>query len=116
MLRFIRFFFSVEQTSGLLQSCWMCLDAAGGMLSYTPEKVFQIILACCVQNYIAKAQGVPIHYSQSEPAGKCSRSSSTSSTPSADTTFIMVCNVILHFSFCSLLEICRWILICFCAI
>lgn len=29
----------IERTSGLLKSCWMCLDAAGAKLLYTPEKV-----------------------------------------------------------------------------
>uniref|UniRef100_A0A672PWW7 Putative nuclease HARBI1 n=1 Tax=Sinocyclocheilus grahami TaxID=75366 RepID=A0A672PWW7_SINGR len=50
----------------------MCLDAAGGMLLYRPDKICQIVLACCVLHNIAMARGVPAPYgphSQPEPVG-----------------------------------------------
>lgn len=62
----------VERTIGLLKSRWMCLDAAGGMLLYRPEKICQIVLACCVLHNIAMARGVPAPYgphAQPEPVG-----------------------------------------------
>uniref|UniRef100_A0A672JXS8 Putative nuclease HARBI1 n=1 Tax=Sinocyclocheilus grahami TaxID=75366 RepID=A0A672JXS8_SINGR len=48
----------VQRTIGLLKSHWMCLDAAGGMLLYRPDKICQIVLACCVLHNIAMAHRV----------------------------------------------------------
>lgn len=62
----------IERTIGLLKSRWMCLDAAGGMLLYRPEKICHIVLACCILHNIAMARGVPAPYgphAQPEPVG-----------------------------------------------
>ncbi len=48
----------IERTIGVLKARWMCLDTAGGKLLYTPEKVCQIILACCVLHNIAVKEGI----------------------------------------------------------
>src|SRR4029434_3794066 len=39
-------------SGGMLKGRWRCLDASGGRLLYAPEKVCQIILACCVLHNI----------------------------------------------------------------
>lgn len=41
----------VERTIGLLKSCWMCLDAAGGMLLYRPEKESDCFSMLCTAQY-----------------------------------------------------------------
>ncbi len=48
----------IERTIRVLKARWVCLDTAGGKLLYTPEKVCQIILACCVLHNIAVKEGI----------------------------------------------------------
>ena len=42
----------------MLKGRWRCLDASGGRLLYDPEKVCQIILACCVLHNICLSHGI----------------------------------------------------------
>ncbi|KAK1175035.1 hypothetical protein AOXY_G2665 [Acipenser oxyrinchus oxyrinchus] len=47
----------IEQTFGLLKSRFKCLDKFGGVLQYSPDKVSQIIAACCFLHNIAVNNG-----------------------------------------------------------
>src|SRR4029434_11328929 len=44
----------------MLKGRWRCLDAQGGRLLYDPEKVCQIILACCVLHNICVSHGIEL--------------------------------------------------------
>ena len=44
----------------MLKGRWRCLDASGGRLLYDPEKVCQIILACCVLHNICLSHGIEL--------------------------------------------------------
>nr|XP_006011388.1 PREDICTED: putative nuclease HARBI1 [Latimeria chalumnae] len=56
-----------ERTFDLLKMRFQCLDHSGGALQYSPHKVCQIFLACCILHNIAVARGIPLieHESQS---------------------------------------------------
>lgn len=48
----------VERTFGMLKSRFRCLDRTGGALLYSPEKVAQITVVCCILHNIAKRHGL----------------------------------------------------------
>lgn len=50
----------VERSIGMLKGRWRCLDGSGGRLLYDPEKVCQIILACCVLHNICLSHGLEL--------------------------------------------------------
>lgn len=50
----------VERSIGMLKGRWRCLDASGGRLLYDPEKVCQIILACCVLHNLCLNNGIEL--------------------------------------------------------
>ena len=45
---------------GMLKGRWRCLDASEGRLLYEPEKVCQIILACCVLYNVCLSHGIEL--------------------------------------------------------
>ncbi|KAJ1137867.1 hypothetical protein NDU88_004263 [Pleurodeles waltl] len=49
----------IERTFGLLQARFRCLHMTGGSLYYSPKKVCQIIVACCMLHNLALQQQVP---------------------------------------------------------
>uniref|UniRef100_A0A673CVJ1 Putative nuclease HARBI1 n=1 Tax=Sphaeramia orbicularis TaxID=375764 RepID=A0A673CVJ1_9TELE len=48
----------VERTFSVLKSWFHCLDRTGGALLYSPEKVAQIMVVCCILHNIAKCHGM----------------------------------------------------------
>nr|XP_055049589.1 putative nuclease HARBI1 [Misgurnus anguillicaudatus] len=50
----------IERTFGLLKSHFRVLDRTGGALLYSPEKVCQIVVACCMLHNIAVRAGMPV--------------------------------------------------------
>ncbi|KAJ1079733.1 hypothetical protein NDU88_000025 [Pleurodeles waltl] len=49
----------IERTFGLLKARFWCLHMTGGSLFYSPKKVCQIIIACCMLHNLALRQQVP---------------------------------------------------------
>ncbi|KAJ1178359.1 hypothetical protein NDU88_003605 [Pleurodeles waltl] len=49
----------IERTFGLLKARSRCLHMTGGSLFYSPKKVCQIIVACCMLHNLALRQQVP---------------------------------------------------------
>ncbi|KAJ1215280.1 hypothetical protein NDU88_002889 [Pleurodeles waltl] len=49
----------IERTFGLLKARFRCLHMTGGYLFYSPKKVCQIIVACCMLHNFALVQQVP---------------------------------------------------------
>ncbi|KAJ1098181.1 hypothetical protein NDU88_003297 [Pleurodeles waltl] len=49
----------IERTFGLLKARFRCLHLAGGSLYYSPKKVCQIIVACCMLHNLALRCQVP---------------------------------------------------------
>ncbi|KAJ1205808.1 hypothetical protein NDU88_001234 [Pleurodeles waltl] len=49
----------IERTFGLLKARLRCLHMTGGSLFYSPKKVCQIIVACCMLHNLALRQQVP---------------------------------------------------------
>ncbi|KAJ1210955.1 hypothetical protein NDU88_006317 [Pleurodeles waltl] len=54
-------------TFGLLKARFRCLHVTGGSLYYSPKKVCQIIVACCMLHNLALRRRVP--FLQEEEAG-----------------------------------------------
>ena len=51
---------SIERAFGLLKSRFRCLDDSGGILCYTPQKVCQITMACCVLHNLCLDAGIQL--------------------------------------------------------
>ncbi|KAJ1191781.1 hypothetical protein NDU88_001096 [Pleurodeles waltl] len=49
----------IERTFGLLKARFRCLHMTGGSLYYSPKKVCQIIVACCMLHNLALQRQVP---------------------------------------------------------
>ncbi|KAJ1143715.1 hypothetical protein NDU88_010020 [Pleurodeles waltl] len=49
----------IERTFGLLKARFRCLHMTGGSLFYSPNKVCQIIVACCMLHNLALRRQVP---------------------------------------------------------
>ncbi|KAJ1206667.1 hypothetical protein NDU88_002069 [Pleurodeles waltl] len=49
----------IERTFGLLKARFRCLHMTGGSLFYSPKKVCQIIVACCMLHNLALLRQVP---------------------------------------------------------
>ncbi|KAJ1209528.1 hypothetical protein NDU88_004903 [Pleurodeles waltl] len=49
----------IERTFGLLKARFRCLNMTGGSLFYSPKKVCQIIVACCMLHNLALRRQVP---------------------------------------------------------
>ncbi|KAJ1150844.1 hypothetical protein NDU88_003632 [Pleurodeles waltl] len=49
----------IEQTFGLLKARFRCLHMTGGSLMYSPKKVCDIIVACCMLHNLALRRQVP---------------------------------------------------------
>ncbi|KAJ1194681.1 hypothetical protein NDU88_003967 [Pleurodeles waltl] len=49
----------IERTFGLLKARFRCLHMTGGSFYYSPKKVCQIIVACCMLHNLALRQQVP---------------------------------------------------------
>ncbi|KAJ1174467.1 hypothetical protein NDU88_006288 [Pleurodeles waltl] len=49
----------IERTFGLLKARFRCLHMTGGSLLYSPKKVCQIIVACCMIHNLALRRQVP---------------------------------------------------------
>ncbi|KAJ1217163.1 hypothetical protein NDU88_004758 [Pleurodeles waltl] len=49
----------IERTFGLLRARFRCLNLTGGSLYYSPKKVCQIIVACCMLHNLALRRQVP---------------------------------------------------------
>ncbi|KAJ1124287.1 hypothetical protein NDU88_002748 [Pleurodeles waltl] len=49
----------IERTAGLLKARFRCLHLTGGSLFYSPKKVRQIIVACCMLHNLALRRQVP---------------------------------------------------------
>ncbi|KAJ1202475.1 hypothetical protein NDU88_006275 [Pleurodeles waltl] len=49
----------IERTFGLLKARFRCLRMTGGSLFYSPKKVCQIIVACCMLHNLAFRRQVP---------------------------------------------------------
>ncbi|KAJ1091436.1 hypothetical protein NDU88_004562 [Pleurodeles waltl] len=49
----------IERTFGLLNARFRCLHMTGGSLFYSPRKVCQIIIACCILHNLALRRQVP---------------------------------------------------------
>ncbi|KAJ1081291.1 hypothetical protein NDU88_001473 [Pleurodeles waltl] len=49
----------IERTFGLLKARFRCLHLTGGSLFYSPKKVYQIIVACCMLHNLALRRQVP---------------------------------------------------------
>ncbi|KAJ1200599.1 hypothetical protein NDU88_004422 [Pleurodeles waltl] len=49
----------IERTFGLLKARFRCLQMTGGSLYYSPKKVCQIIVACCMLHNLALRRQVP---------------------------------------------------------
>ncbi|KAJ1189097.1 hypothetical protein NDU88_005848 [Pleurodeles waltl] len=49
----------IERTFGLLKARFRCLHMTGGSLFYSPKKVCQIIVACCMLHNLALRRQVP---------------------------------------------------------
>ncbi|XP_025977946.2 putative nuclease HARBI1 [Dromaius novaehollandiae] len=61
---------ALRQTCALLRLRFRCLDKASGSLQYTPQKVCQIFLACCILHNIALSRRMPLELPEgAEPPG-----------------------------------------------
>ncbi|KAJ1106479.1 hypothetical protein NDU88_003880 [Pleurodeles waltl] len=49
----------IERTFGLLKARFRCLHLTGGSLYYSPKKVYQITVACCMLHNLALRRQVP---------------------------------------------------------
>ncbi|KAJ1179874.1 hypothetical protein NDU88_005107 [Pleurodeles waltl] len=49
----------IGQTLGLLKARFRCLHLTGGSLCYSPEKVCQIVVACCMLHNLPFRHHVP---------------------------------------------------------
>ncbi|KAJ1156453.1 hypothetical protein NDU88_009172 [Pleurodeles waltl] len=49
----------IERTFGLLKARFWCLHLTGGSLYYSPKKLCQIIVACCMFHNLAVRRQVP---------------------------------------------------------
>ncbi|KAJ1121649.1 hypothetical protein NDU88_000169 [Pleurodeles waltl] len=49
----------IERTFGLLKARFRCLHMTGGSLFYSPKKVCQIIVACCMLHNLALRRQMP---------------------------------------------------------
>ncbi|KAJ1194330.1 hypothetical protein NDU88_003619 [Pleurodeles waltl] len=58
----------IERTFGLLKARFRCLHLTGGSLYYSPKKVCQIIVACCMLHNLALRWQVPF-LQEDGPAG-----------------------------------------------
>ncbi|XP_029467219.1 putative nuclease HARBI1 [Rhinatrema bivittatum] len=50
----------IQRTFAFLKARFCCLDRASGALQYSPQKVCQIFLACCILHNIAVSRGMPL--------------------------------------------------------
>ncbi|KAJ1175851.1 hypothetical protein NDU88_001136 [Pleurodeles waltl] len=57
----------IERTFGLLKGRFWCLHLTGGPLCYSPEKVCQIVVTCCMVHNLALRRHVP--FLQEEETG-----------------------------------------------
>ncbi|KAJ1173855.1 hypothetical protein NDU88_005680 [Pleurodeles waltl] len=57
----------IERTFGLLKARFRCLHLTGGFLCYSPKKVCQIVVACCMLHNLALRRHVP--FLQEEETG-----------------------------------------------
>ncbi|KAJ1202358.1 hypothetical protein NDU88_006158 [Pleurodeles waltl] len=57
----------IERTFGLVITRFRCLYLTGGSLCYSPKKVCQIVVACCMLHSLALRHHVP--FLQEEEAG-----------------------------------------------
>ncbi|KAJ1109612.1 hypothetical protein NDU88_006972 [Pleurodeles waltl] len=58
-----------ERTFGLLKARFRCLHLTGGSLYYSPKKVCQIIVACCILHNLALQHQVPFLQEDGPDAG-----------------------------------------------
>ncbi|KAH1167760.1 putative nuclease HARBI1 isoform X1 [Mauremys mutica] len=56
----------LKQTCTLLKMRFRCLDKSSGSLQYTPQKVCQIFLACCILHNIALSRRMPLDLAEGE--------------------------------------------------
>ncbi|KAJ1106781.1 hypothetical protein NDU88_004179 [Pleurodeles waltl] len=59
----------IERTFGLLKARFRCLHMTGGSLHYSPKKVCQIIVACCMLNNLALRRQVPFLQEDGQAGG-----------------------------------------------
>ncbi|KAJ1216193.1 hypothetical protein NDU88_003799 [Pleurodeles waltl] len=57
----------IERSFGVLKARFWCLHLTGGSLCYSPKKVSQVIMACCMLYNLALRRNVP--FLQEEEAG-----------------------------------------------
>ncbi|XP_069061943.1 putative nuclease HARBI1 [Pleurodeles waltl] len=50
----------VRRTFGLLKTIFRCLHISGGYLQYSPQKVCQIVVACCMFHNLALRTNIPL--------------------------------------------------------
>ncbi|XP_043937162.1 putative nuclease HARBI1 [Protopterus annectens] len=50
----------IKRTFSILKKRFRCIDKPGGSLQYSPQKVCQIFLACCILHNIALARNIPV--------------------------------------------------------
>ncbi|KAG8180601.1 hypothetical protein JTE90_018219 [Oedothorax gibbosus] len=51
---------TIERLNGVLKSRWRCIHQTGGCLSYTPDKVCNIVMACAVLHNVCVEYKVPL--------------------------------------------------------
>ncbi|KAJ1197172.1 hypothetical protein NDU88_001034 [Pleurodeles waltl] len=59
----------IERTFSLLKARFRCLHLTGGSLYYSPKKVCQIIMACCMLHNLALQRRVPFLQEDGTDAG-----------------------------------------------
>ncbi|KAJ1127342.1 hypothetical protein NDU88_005745 [Pleurodeles waltl] len=59
----------IERTFGLLKARFQCLHLTGGSLYYSPKKVCQIIVTCCMLHNLALRRQVPFLQEEGPDAG-----------------------------------------------